>query len=137
MIIEFTVLGDPKAQKRHKHFKKGEFVGVYDPSAKDKKDFIAAIYQYAPETPIDEPIFLQANFYFQRPKSHFRTGKNSHLLKDNAPVMHTGTPDVDNCYKYLSDSMNKIFYRDDSLICSIQVTKQYSDKPRTEITIIT
>ena len=34
--IRFTLPGDPKAQKRHKHAKRGDFVHVYNPSAADK-----------------------------------------------------------------------------------------------------
>ena len=39
MVIEFQVLGEPKAQMRHRTFKKGDFTGAYDPSKAIKKDY--------------------------------------------------------------------------------------------------
>jgi len=35
------------------------------------------------------------------------------------------------------NSLNKVFWRDDSIICSIIALKRYSETPRTEITIET
>ena len=76
-------------------------------------------------------------FYMPRPKSHYRTGKYSHLLKESCKdiINHSVTPDLDNLIKYISDVMNKGFYKDDSQICSIQAEKKYSDPARTVVII--
>ena len=134
-MIKLSILGEPKAQKRHRHVKMGNFVRQYDPSASDKGDFLSVIQTNAPKEPFNEPLAVSISFYFSRPKSHFRTGKNSDLLKDNAPIWHTSKPDVDNLAKFVMDSMNKIYWKDDSIISSIWVTKNYSGSPRTDITI--
>lgn len=133
--IEFEVLGDPKALKRHRTFRKGNFMGAYDPSKGDKADFLAKAMIYVPKIPIDGPIFLFLKFYFSRPKSHFRTGKKSHELKDNAPLYHTVRPDIDNLQKFILDSLNKVFWKDDTLISYIVAEKCYSFAPRIEIKI--
>jgi len=135
--IKLVVLGEPKSQKRHRHVNMGKFTRQYDPSANDKGDFLSVVQKQAPEKPIDVPVRLCINFYFTRPKSHYKTGKNAHILKDNIPHWHTSKPDTDNCFKFVTDALNKVFWRDDSLICDVTVQKQYSDQPRIEITIQT
>lgn len=134
-FIYLEVLGEPTAQKRHRSVRVGNFNRQYDPSEADKRDFLSIVQEYAPETPINSPIKLDIVFHFSRPKSHYRTGKNAHLLKDDVSEWHVARPDCDNCIKFVMDSLNKIYWRDDSLICSTSILKRYSTKPRTEITI--
>lgn len=133
--IKIIVLGEPTAQKRHRHTKMGKFTRTYDPSAPDKADFLGIVQKQAPETPIDKPIKVEIRAFFTRPKSHYRTGKNIGILKDSAPKWHTSRPDCDNIAKFVFDALNKVYWRDDSCICAQKVVKLYSEKPRTEIYI--
>jgi Holliday junction resolvase RusA-like endonuclease len=137
MIITRTVLGEPKAQPRHRHFTRGSFVQTYDPAAKAKETFASILQREAPEEPVSDPISLTLVFYMARPKGHYKTGKNSDMLKDSAPEHHTGRPDLDNLTKFVQDALNKIYYRDDALICQLIARKVYSERPRTEITLTT
>lgn len=134
-MIKLSILGEPKAQKRHRHVRMGNFVRQYDPSASDKGDFLSIVQYNAPKEPFAVPLAIAIRFYFTRPKSHFKTGKNSHVMKDTAPLWHTSKPDVDNMAKFLMDSLNKIYWKDDSYIADCLIIKQYDDKPRTEIDI--
>lgn len=134
-MIKLSILGEPKAQKRHRHVRMGNFVRQYDPSASDKGDFLSIVQYNAPKEPFAVPLAIAIRFYFTRPKSHFKTGKNSHVMKDTAPLWHTSKPDVDNMAKFLMDSLNKIYWKDDSYIADCWIIKQYDDKPRTEIEI--
>lgn len=135
-IITFTVLGEPKAQKRHRSTRFGEKgLRNYDPSASDKQDFKWMAYKHRPEIPLDRPLRVDINFFFTRPKMHFRTGKNSHILKDTAPDWHIGKPDRDNLDKGVLDSLKGVFWRDDSIVCAGEIQKKYSDNPRVEVTI--
>jgi Holliday junction resolvase RusA-like endonuclease len=137
IIIQLEVLGEPKAQARHRHFTRGTFSGTYDPS-KDKKETFASILQsQAPKEPIPEPIMLDLTFYMSRPKNHYGTGKKSEIMKDTAPEYHSGRPDLDNLTKFVQDAMNKIFWKDDAQICILNAQKKYSERPRTEILIKT
>lgn len=135
--IRLVVYGEPKAQKRHRHFNRGNFSGTYDPSKDDKESFASILQKEAPEKPLEGALSLELVFYMARPKSHFRTGKNSDMLKDSAPEFHTGRPDIDNICKFCQDSLNGIYFKDDALICKLSATKIYSDRPRTEILIKT
>jgi len=134
--IEFIVPGNPQALKRHRTFTKGTFTGTYDPSKDDKSNFLAKAMQNRPQTPLERPILLKLYFYFQRPKAHYGTGSKAGILKDTAPVWHTKTPDADNLVKFVCDSLNKIFWRDDSYVCALVVHKKYDEVPRVHIIIL-
>ena len=77
-------------------------------------------------------------FYFNRPKSHYRTGKHSYLLKDDAPTFKTSKPDIDNLAKFVADSLQPNFYKDDSQIIELKAEKHYvsqGEPARTEVMI--
>jgi len=134
-MINFSVYGTPQALKRHRSVKCGNFVRQYDPSAADKQDFLAKCIEHKPDKPFDEPLKMVLSFGFARPKSHYRTGKNAGILKDDAPSWHTQKPDADNLVKFVCDALNGIYWRDDSIVCCLTVIKYYTDAPNTEITI--
>ena len=84
----------------------------------------------------NKPIQIGLDFYFKRPKSHYRSGKYSHLLKENIPEFHIVKPDIDNLVKFVCDSLNGVCYRDDSQIVELKAEKHYTDSsPRTEVFI--
>lgn len=53
------------------------------------------------------PIELRLIFVIKRPKSHFRTGGNSHLVKDSAELFHMQTPDLDRLVSLVLDEFQK------------------------------
>jgi len=134
-MISFTVPGNPQSLKRHRTFRRGNFTGQYDPSKADKSDFLAMAMQHRPDVPLSCPLSVEINCCFPRPKGHYRTGKNAHLLKDGAPGWHTGRPDADNLGKFVCDALNGIFWMDDSCICLLTISKGYGPVPYTEVTI--
>ena len=133
-IIYFEIKGTPKPLQRHRHFGRR----AYDPSKKDKKQFYLLSSEHKPDTPIAGPIRLGVVFYFNRPKSHYRTGKFSYLLKDDAPAYHTKTPDTSNLVKFVEDALQPNFYKDDSQIIELKAEKYYvshGEPARTEVMI--
>jgi Holliday junction resolvase RusA-like endonuclease len=143
MEINFVVYGNPKALKRHRTYTKGKggralpFPMQVDPSKNDKADFLAMALQNKPKVPFECPLRVRMIFWFDRPKSHYRTGKNSHELKENAPVCHTSAPDCDNLAKFVCDALNGIFWKDDRIICEMIIGKYYTNIPQTSISITT
>lgn len=132
-MITFTVRGNPKAQKRHRHLKSG---WTYDPSANEKKDFLTTIQQFAPKTPLNGEIYLKAEFYLYPPKKWIRTGKYAGQMKESAPRYVPSRPDIDNYLKWLLDAMGQgIFFNDDSQIAYVVAFKAYSFSPRIEVCI--
>lgn len=61
---------------------------------------------------------IRVDLYFDipRPKSHYRTGKNWHILKDDSPLEHTVKPDLDNLRKAAIDCGNGVLWVDDCII---------------------
>ena len=61
-------------------------------------------------------------FRFQRPQSHYRTGRFSHLVSGRAPRFHTQKPDLDNLIKAATDALGEfdgkasIVWADDSQV---------------------
>ena len=134
-MINFTVYGEPNALKRHRTFRRGNVNINVDPSKGNKADFLALSHANKPESPLDEPVKVDICCHFSRAKGHYGTGKNSDKLKKSAPTYHTKTPDADNLGKFVCDALNGVFWRDDSCIAELTVTKVYTNdfKPRTDI----
>lgn len=65
-------------------------------------------------TPLLGPIKVELIFYLTRPQSHYRTGKFSHMLRDDAPEYHTQAPDALKYARGTEDSLTGIIYKDDS-----------------------
>lgn len=130
-FIQFEVRGRPVPQKRHRHNRKTGH--VYDPSASDKKDFLAVAHAHAPETPIDGPVWLGIKFYMPIPKSVSK--KKREALKDEC-TPHFKRPDTDNLVKLVKDALgNDVFWHDDCQIYSMYAYKYYSETPRTVIMV--
>ena len=86
---------------------------------------------------VDPPYGIELD-YFNRPKSHYRTGKFSYILRDDAPAYHTKTPDIDNLAKFVADALQPNFYKDDSQIIELKAEKYYvshGEPARTEVMI--
>lgn len=122
-MFETTVNFEPVSLKRHRHRLKG---GTYDPSKKDKDEFVKALGDL-PENKMSNPIKCELQFFCKRPKNHYKTGKKSNELKDNAPKYNTNNKDLDNMVKFILDALNDKLYIDDCLIIEINCKKMYSD----------
>lgn len=125
--IRFFVTGEPKGQPRARAFARGGIVRMYDPgTAEGWKGQIAEASKEFKGANIDMPIHMSLDFLLPRPKSHYRTGKNAHQMRPDAPQWFTGKPDVDNYAKAVMDALTQIgVWRDDALVVSLSVTKSY------------
>jgi Holliday junction resolvase RusA-like endonuclease len=136
-VIEFTILGPPKAQKRHRDVQCGKFRRRYDPSTKEKETFAQLVQRHAPDELLRGPVCLSWAAYFPRPQSHYRTGRYAGQLKPTAPLWHTKRPDRDNVDKFLMDAMTGIFWAEDAIVCAGTLIKKYDARPRIEVTVET
>lgn len=133
-MIQFTVPGDPKAQGRPRFYRRGSFVGAYDP--KDSvsfKDRVALFARSAGVACLDTPVSILVRFCLKRPQSLMRQ-------KDPEGLIPCGKrPDLDNFLKAIMDGLTGIAWKDDGLVWSCQVEKVYHEKDgsqRTEIKIL-
>lgn len=134
-IITLHVPGTPQALKRHRTYRVGTSLRQVDPSKAAKQDFLAKAMDSRPETPIQGAVSLHVTAVFERPKSHYGTGKNAKKLRDSAPSYHTSKPDADNLAKFIADSLTSIYWRDDAQISSIFIEKRYGRVAYTDIII--
>ncbi|MCX8022785.1 MAG: RusA family crossover junction endodeoxyribonuclease [Syntrophorhabdaceae bacterium] len=120
MIQQFLIFGDPRPQGRPRFFKRGNFVGVYDPkkSREYKQTLAAQIAAQKPRYIADGAICLELEFIFARPKSLPKR------IYD-----HTKKPDLDNLIKAFLDSATGVIWRDDTQIVCIMARKDYGDVP--------
>ena len=120
-ICNFHWIGDPKPLKRHRQGKGGH---SYDPSKKDKQDFLLAVSQHIPKEITEKPLGARILITVARPKSHYGTGKNSDKIK---PKFVNAIPvgDIDNYEKFIYDAMNGVFFKDDRQIVCHTVGKVY------------
>jgi len=131
---KFRVNGQPKPQPRHRAAFKNGHVRAYDPgTAEGWKSCIAiAARPYRPATPFDGPLRISVEFIFDRPKNHYKGGKQANGLKADAPYWHTrgmglNGGDRDNLDKAVLDAMTQLaMFKDDGQVCSGGVEKHYA-----------
>lgn len=133
--VSFYIPGTPVGlgrQRTKPMFKKGggfSHVQNYKPAKSASYENLvkmAASSAMMGRPPIAGPVRMTLVIDVIRPKSHYRSGKNAHLLKDDAPLHVTTKPDCSNILKGIEDGMNGIVYLDDKQIFDPHVTKRYS-----------
>jgi len=126
---------DPVPTARPRFTRTGK-AHAYDKQSRKRRAFIKALAFCTPgELPFFEgPIQLNLTFNIARPKSHFRTGKNSDKLRDSAPPYPTKS-DIDNYSKFVMDCLNGKLFKDDRQVVRLVAEKQFSPEPSTEIEI--
>lgn len=125
--IMFWVPGNPKGLKRHRTFRTKSGVNIQvDPSASEKKDFLALAMQHRPSEPIREALAITLVCVFQRPKAHFRSNGE---VKDGSPCWYASAPDTDNVLKFVGDALNGTFWHDDRQIAVAKVYAVYGVVP--------
>lgn len=137
MSLSFNVYGLPASQGSKRHVGNGVMVESSKRVKPWRQDVKAAALR-VPNMQLAEAFEVIATFYFPRPKSHFRTGKNCHLLREGAPQFVAKKPDIEKLERSTYDAITDAgFWRDDALIVETHVKKLYADDrpPGAEITI--
>lgn len=115
---------------------KNPWGGEANPHVKSWRETVARAAAAKNGTIIDGPVLVSATFVFPRPKKHYRTGKNAHLLRDDAPRWHTGKPDTDKLERAIGDALTGVVLRDDSQIAFWKARKRYGSWARAEIRVM-
>ena len=80
----------------------------------------------------DTPLIAFMEFYFRRPKIHFKKGE----LRKDAPKFVTKTPDVDNCVKFVLDALQPRVVTNDKIVTKIVAEKKWCLTDTEEMTLI-
>lgn len=138
-VIAFTVYGRPRPQGSKSAFVvKGR--AVMREASEHVKDWRQQIASVAIETmdgkaPLTQAVKLVVVYHFQRPKSHYGTGKNANQVKASAPLEHTQKPDLSKLVRALEDALTGIVFKDDSQVASLNCGKQWSLRDFTEVEV--
>lgn len=89
----------------------------------------AALDALGTDAPIPGPVCLGVTFLLPRPKGHYRTGRNAHMLREGAPWYPAGKPDLDKLLRSTMDGLGEAaVWRDDSQVVRIEkLVKIYAD----------
>ena len=91
---------------------------------------------YAGRAPLlDGPIGWMVVFYQTRPKRHYRTGKFSHLLRDDAPAMPIVNPDLTKLLRSTEDALKGVLWTDDNRIATEYSAKRYGPEAGARIIV--
>ena len=97
------------------------------------------IQEQKPDSPAiaDKGVQVRASLHFKRPKKHF---KKDGSLKPTAPQFVLKRPDIDNCLKFILDSLQPHVIIDDKLVVEAKIIKKWcnhKDEQKTEVELKT
>lgn len=131
MIIRFVVLGTPAPQGSKIRTKFGmressQAVGPW-------REAVKAAAQLADVGHVGGPVVVQVWFRFQRPKSHYGTGRNAGVLRAAAPPFPTNrnVGDIDKLLRSSFDALTDVgAIDDDSRIVAVHAYKHWAHSDR-------
>jgi len=100
----------------------------------DVRHFAARAWR---EPPTCGAVCVRIQFFFLRPKNHYRTGKHARELREDAPqrMASKGRNDLDKLIRAVLDALTGVVYVDDGLVWKLQAHKEYSKRPGVEVWI--
>lgn len=125
--MKIVIKGKPISKARPRFVRRGKYVAVFNPQKTEEGRWLWEALQQIDGVMIEGPIAMQCEFVFDRPKSHFGTGRNSGKLKPSAPAFHVQIPDADNCLKFVKDCLNRQAYKDDCQVVHVVADKRWAD----------
>ena len=129
-LFKIFIEGDPRPQARPRAFRRNGFIKIYSEKTSWRNTVKQVSQMVYRDEPLRQPLKVHIDYYFNRPKSHYGTGRNRDKLKDSAPVYMTKKPDLDNLNKAILDALQDAgVIRDDSQIIKISASKCYNCHP--------
>lgn len=117
LAYDFEVFGTPAPQGSKRHVGNGVMVESskkVKPWRADVRD--AALAVRNGRDLLDGPLIADMVFTFLRPRGHYRTGRNNHLLRDGVPPQPCVMPDLSKLVRSTEDAITKILWTDDARV---------------------
>lgn len=126
-MIHLRVFGTPASQGSKRWLPNGRMIEADKKVRPWRHAVYAAVQHDAPDlTTIDGPVSVRVTFMFERPKAHYRTGRNAGMLRDGAPEFVTRTPDIDKVVRATLDPLTEVgVWRDDAQVVMLHARKRY------------
>lgn len=123
--------GKPMAMTRPRFNRSTGFVYRDDVRASRKGDFAQAWLDAGLDCfERGVPLEAEIEFVFDRPSTHFGTGRNAGELKERfrfaRPAGGKNGGDFDNLAKLVTDGLEGVAYHNDSQLAEVRITKRYS-----------
>ena len=124
--------GKPKTYKPPRFCKSsgGNVYAAHNKTIKSARECLTDQMQAPPLQEVPLTVFIE--FYFHRPKAHFKKGQ----LREDAPKFVMKTPDVDNCIKFVLDAMQPGVVANDKTVTKVVAEKKWCLTDSEEMTII-
>lgn len=121
LALRFEVIGTPQQRGSKKPCRRGNSGTIILVDSNKKSiawmDSVrTAAHEAWGRQLLNEPLALGCEFYFRRPKVHYRTGRNAHLMRADAPVHHAKSPDIAKLMRCLEDALTGVVWTDDKLV---------------------
>ena len=126
VVIEVRGIPAPQGSKV-----RNRYGAVYESSraVKPWREAIRAEVQQQMPAPLAGAVTCWIAFYMARPKGHYRTGRNAHLLRDGAPARPAGKPDVDKLARAVLDGLTDGgAWKDDGQVVTLTALKVYATR---------
>lgn len=129
-MIYLEIPGEPVAKGRARITKRGI---AYTPAkTKNYEVLVQELFIISKQGFLEGPLKADIKAYFTISQSKSKKQKEQMAAGEIKP---TRRPDLDNVAKSVLDALNGLAYNDDSQIVELNISKQYSDRPRLELTI--
>jgi Holliday junction resolvase RusA-like endonuclease len=125
--LKITIPGPPIAKKRPRFYRRGSFVGTYNPQETEEGRWLLTARSQFPQEKLFGPLTLDIFFYMPIPKGSLKK------IQSMNQTPHVKTPDVDNCIKFVLDCLNGELWEDDRQVWKINARKVYAINPETVI----
>ena len=142
--VSFTVIGKPQpaGSKRGFPIKRsngtiGVAISDSNPKAKEWKSIVIDACQEAYKGPLLRGhLAVYMTFYLPRPKGHFGSGRNAHLLRQASPKFPTVKPDVLKLARGTEDALTGVLWGDDAQTVDLCLSKRYGEPARVVIKVV-
>lgn len=138
--IVITAVGLPAPQGSKRHVGNGVMVESskkVKPWRQDVKHAALDIAEALDWTVLDGPLAVAMTFTFARPKGHYRTGRNAHLLRDAAPSRPAGMPDLSKIVRSTEDALTGIVWKDDARVVEyVRLGKWYAGTEAPDVLVV-
>ena len=127
--LAVVVEGTPAPQGSKRHVGHGVMVEMskrLEPWRDDVRQAARAALAGADWDRAARVLAVNITFTFARPRSHFRTGKHAHELREAAPVLVAVRPDLDKLTRSTLDALASAgAYVDDARVAQLWTRKEY------------
>lgn len=130
VTVHLTVLGTPKPQGSKRHVGNGVMVEQGGEALRLWREDVkaSAVVTRQRSGTLSGAVWGTFRFYVARPKSHWRTGANAHLLRDKAPRWPVTRPDLDKVLRSTCDALTTAaLWHDDSQLVHVTASLDYAD----------